>query len=1513
MGSRDAETAPHLGSGSRPDNWQQIFALGENGATDNMTWPVLSRNALNLDFETNPYLCKSHGSWNLLDKSNYFSWCLLDRYFTALPNLLLFISLARSISLMRFKPVKFSNSKKWDYYAKMSLIAVQIVTWLAFETLIRGDGTSVQESLDYFLPSTAVISLATLVLAGVTHYVEADRVIVPSDALLWYWLVSVVTNFLKIFSFVSSGHTNTWSFILQCFMFCESAFIMYLEWWIPKTRIRNVKASMMTADAFSRAFMLWLNPFITYASHNEIKERDLPETEEGFNVPDLSEKLRVSWENTGKSSWLSLGRAILGAFGSVLISVITGDLVGDACSYIQPFILRRLIGFVNSYGTDKQQPAVVGVYICFIIFFLSFLKTYGENTSWINSIRIFTGVNGSLYGMIYRKCMVMSPHSREQFPNAKIMNFVTVDLNEITYTFMTISNLLTAPVQLILCLYSLFVFLGPSFIAGLLALLISVPVNTVISRRMNKAFREIMEMKDKRIKFTTNLFTNAKSLKLYGWEEAYLAKLMSVRNDEELPRVQRNRINSVFMSAMFQIQPYLVASSVFLTYIYFSGRPLTAEVIFPCLILFNLLSSSLTVIPDAIMNILQSKVAFERIAGILKSPDEDLTKFFADMDDPAQEYGEPTVELKGVTSAWSDGDDGTIALENIDYTASKGDLCCVVGKVGSGKSAFLRTICGRLVIKKGTVKIRGPTAYVPQEPWLLNRSVKENILFESRFDPEFYQKTIEACALLPDIEQWPDGDDTEIGEKGVSLSGGQKARVSLARAVYSRADVYILDDVLSAVDEHVASHLIAELLSPNGLLASKTIILATNNIKVLSEATSIIMLEQKAIRERGSLPEVMAAQNSIYKLIKEFGKKNQEEALEDSSSDEVSFKDEYRGSRRRSSKESLRRASDASLKSISEEVSKNFKKTQKVAELNETGSVNKRLFLWYLRAGGFKLAILSISILFLSCALNTFSSIWLKEWSDSGASTGDSALRYLAVYFGIGVAYTLLDTLKQVLYPVILAIRASRKIHNDLARAVLRCPMSFFETTPLGRILNRFTGDMAEIDAQMVWSVVQFSTLLIQLGFAVLIIFYSTPYVLASILPVSVLYWYYQQHYMKTSRQTKRITSSTKSPMLAHMDESLKGVDVIKAYSKAGHFTHMCELHAELQLKAIFTSQSVDRWLGMRLNLMGAFIGLCTSTSAVYMTTQGKMSPGLVGLVMANAMQITNFMSRIVKQTVILERRGVALERIHQYTNLPSEGPEYVDGNRPAAYWPNHGDIKFENYSVRYRKNLDLVLKNINLHIKPREKIGIVGRTGAGKSTLTVALFRLIEPAAGAIIVDDVNTSNIGLMDLRQNLSIIPQDAQIFSGSIKDNLDPLGNHTDEKLHRVLELCHLKEHTEAIGGLDAKLAEGGTNLSKGQAQLMCLARALLHHSSVLVLDEATASVDVETDKIIQQTIRSEFKDKTIVTVAHRLNTIMDSDRIVVLEKGEVAEFDTPSNLLANKNSLFYALCEKGGFV
>lgn len=1320
-------------------------------------------------------------------------------------------------------------------------------------------------------------------------------------------------------------------------MNCTNIGYILVEWVVPKitapsktyqTLLDENEALMEHADVFSDISLSWMNPLIIQAAEASLSTENLPEIDRGYNTATNFAIFEKNWQNRSNDGFWALPFALFISFGSMLAKSACFEVSYNVIGFADPFLLRYLILFAATYYTDAvPAPMAIGIYIAMGMFAIAVIRTAFATKLLLYIIRCFTSLRSALMCAVYEKSLKLSAKEREGRSIGEIVNIMAVDIQTISMMVWQLTLLYDAPSQFIMCLISLHKILGTSWIMSLLVLLVFLPINYVTTNVMKRLRKQQMSFIDERTKLTTEIMSNVKSLKLYGWEKALLSRLDVVRNDKELRNLHKIILVSGVFDIVWQNIPYCAAGCCFAAFAYWNDIPLTSDIVFPCISLFNMMTGPIASIPFLLTSFIDCGVSLGRVRDFLVSEErqEDSIKKYP----AATTMGETSIEIKDSTFLFDREKEDSIALGNINFTARKGELSCIVGKVGSGKTSFLRGILGDLYQSEGLISLKGSIAYVSQTPWLMNGTVKENILFGSKLDPEFYQSTIKACSLTADLDILPDGDNTEIGEKGVSLSGGQKARVSLARAVYARADLYLLDDPLSAVDEHVGRHIIKNVLSSSGLLASKTRILSTNSITVLSKADNITLLEEKGIAEVGTLGQVMSRKGHLYALIKEFGRKDRDHEDSNSSSDTednlLADSDTAASSTqisRKASVATLRRASVASFrkratKSLGNDVvESDTKRTERSKELTQKGRVKWHVYTRYIKACG-KLGIgFSFLIIFLAPGIELASNFWLKAWVEQNSLThsNDNALFWIGGYFLIGFLTSLTILGRRIVTRSLCGLTASKLLHDTMARTVLRSPMSFFETTPVGRIINRFSSDINELDDGLPNAFIELLRTLVNLVVSMSVVIVSAPMVMAVLAPLSILYSYYQKYYQASSRELKRILSMSRSPIYAHFQESLSGVSTILAFDQMDRFKYQIQAHIDVNVRSIFLFRSASRWLSFRLQTIGATIVLSTALLVVVGSSQQKFSPGLIGIMMTYTLQVTDFLNNIVRAIVNLETSVVGVERVLEYCDLPSEAPEVIENKRPAAYWPSEGKIKFDNYSTRYRENLDLILKGVSVSINSREKIGIVGRTGAGKSSLVMSLFRIIEPVDGTISVDGVDITQVGLLDLRTKLSIIPQDSQIFVGTIRQNLDPFNNYSDDEIWSVLELSHLKDHIKTMpDGLNSTLSEGGSNLSAGQRQLMCLGRALLNPSNVLVLDEATASVDVQTDKIVQQTIRSEFKNKTIVTIAHRINTILDSDKIMVLDKGTVAEFDTPDNLLKNPDSLFYSLCKEGGFI
>ncbi|SCV04479.1 LAMI_0H16468g1_1 [Lachancea mirantina] len=1467
-----------------------------------------------------------------------FTLCFLDGIL--LPAVALFMIIFGTKELVRLSRephpgVKYR--KNWLLVSRLALVVLQAV--FAGAGLFEGE-TGEQGLLKVSLWQYS-LTLASLVVTFCLHFVEYFRSPISNGVVLFYWLFASIfqaaraTNFLVRHSYEDVWPAGKQVFVVTVFQACSGILELALEGLFTKAQmpyqeIREYHSKRKnnprdSANIFSRISFTWMTELMRSGYNKYLTESDLYRLPANFGSAEIAQTFEKRWDHEIKrSSNPSLAWALVLTFGGKMLLGAAFKVIHDILAFTQPQLLRILIKFVADYtdtADSDKEPIVRGFMIAIGMFVVSVLQTSVLHQYFLNAFDTGMNIKSGLTSVIYQKALVLSNEASTASSTGDIVNLMSVDVQRLQDLTQWGQIIWSGPFQLILCLVSLYKLLGPCMWVGVFIMVIMIPTNSIIIRLQKKLQKIQMKNKDERTRIISEILNNIKSLKLYAWEEPYKQKLEYVRNEKELKNLKKMGVTMAIGTFQFNCVPFLVSCSTFAVFVLTQkDKALSTDLVFPALTLFNLLAFPLAVIPNAISSFIEASVSVQRLRSFLMC--EELQRDSVQYKPKKTKIGDVSVNIGAdATFLWQRKPEYKVALKNINFEAKKGELACVVGKVGSGKSAFIQSMLGDLFRVKGFATVHGKIAYVSQVPWIMNGTVKENILFGHKYDESFYQKTINACALTVDFSILPDGDQTMVGEKGISLSGGQKARLSLARAVYARADTYLLDDPLAAVDEHVSRHLVECVLGSSGLLSTKTKILATNKISVLSIADSITLLENGQIVQRGSYDDVVKESSSpLAKLIASYGKKKRT-TDEDSetlaptpeSSTEENLDLQKLDKTFVSDTRSLRRASDATLRSLDFDDGDAPGKR----EHREQGKVKWDIYLEYAKACNPRHVVVLIVFIVISMFLSVLSNVWLKHWSEVNTKYGynPSVVKYLGIYFLLGLGSALSSLVQTVILWIYCTIHGSRYLHDSMASAVLRAPMSFFETTPIGRILNRFSNDIYKVDELLGRTFSQFFVNVVKVSFTILVICTSTWQFSLIIIPLSSVYIFYQQYYLRTSRELRRLDSVTRSPIYAHFQETLGGISTIRGYGQEDRFIHINQARVDNNMSAYYPSVNANRWLAYRLEFLGSIIIFSAATLSVFKLRQGSLTAGMIGLSLSYALQITQSLNWIVRMTVEVETNIVSVERIKEYSNLKPEAPQIIKDNRPAEDWPTKGDIVFENYSTRYRSELGLVLKGINLHVKPKEKIGIVGRTGAGKSSLTLALFRIIEAAEGRILIDDVSIDKIGLSDLRHHLSIIPQDAQVFEGTVRENIDPTNCFTDEQIWGALELSHLKEHIMGLGddGLNAQLSEGGGNLSVGQRQLMCLARALLIPSKVLVLDEATAAVDVETDQVIQETIRSAFKDRTILTIAHRINTIMDSDRIVVLDQGHVAEFDKPEVLLQNTESMFYALCKEASTI
>uniref|UniRef100_A0A8C1UKG9 Multidrug resistance-associated protein 1 n=1 Tax=Cyprinus carpio TaxID=7962 RepID=A0A8C1UKG9_CYPCA len=1081
------------------------------------------------------------------------------------------------------------------------------------------------------------------------------------------------------------------------------------------------------------------------------------------------------------------------------------------------------------------------------------------------------------------KALVITHAARRTSTVGEIVNLMSVDAQRFMDLITYINMIWSAPLQVILALYFLWQNLGPSVLAGIAVMVLMVPLNAVIAMKTKTYQVAQMKSKDNRIKLMNEVLNGIKVLKLYAWELAFKDKVSAIR-ESELRVLKKTAYLGAVSTFTWVCAPFLVALSTFAVYVLVDEHNiLDAQKAFVSLALFNILRFPLNMLPMVISSMVQASVSMKRLRVFLSHEELDEDN----VERPAISSCESN-SIRIVEGAFSWSKDDSPTLKRINVCIPEGALVAVVGHVGSGKSSLLSALLGEMQKQEGYVSIKGSVAYVPQQAWIQNATLKDNILFGRDAKDSWYQKVVEACALLPDLEILPGGDSTEIGEKGVNLSGGQKQRVSVARAVYCSCAVYLLDDPLSAVDAHVGKHIFEKVIGPQGLLQGRTRVLVTHGLSFLPQVDLILVMVDGEITEMGSYTELLGRQGAFAEFLHTYTNTEQEEVEESVAGEAGLLRSELLSySTGKTPQKTEPNDVAASKKTKSADAARLTE-----ADKANTGRVKLSVFWEYMKAIGLPLSIFSVFLFFCHHLSSLGSNYWLSLWTDDPVinNTQPNREMRLGVYGALGISQGIAVFCYSVAVSVG-GILASRYLHQTMLYNVLRSPMSFFERTPSGNLVNRFAKETDTIDSVIPSIIKMFMGSMFNVLGSCAVILIATPLVAIIIPPLGLFYFFVQRFYVASSRQLKRLESVSRSPVYTHFNETLLGTSVIRAFGEQQRFITESDGRVDHNQKAYFPSIVANRE-----------VRVC-----------GKLYHGAVHLLFPYFPQVTASLNWLVRMSSELETNIVAVEKVKEYGDTEKEAEWRLEHSTLPAGWPTAGHIEIHNFGLRYREDLELAISDISVNIEGGEKVGIVGRTGAGKSSLTLGLFRIIEAAQGEIRIDGVNVAELGLHELRSRITIIPQDPVLFSGSLRMNLDPFDGYTDEEVWRALELAHLKNF---VSGLPDKLnhecSEGGENLSLGQRQLVCLARALLRKTKILVLDEATAAVDLETDNLIQSTIRTQFEDCTVLTIAHRLNTIMDYTRVLVLDKGQMAEFDSPSNLIAKKG-IFYKMAKDSGLV
>ncbi|EEH04039.1 ABC protein [Histoplasma capsulatum G186AR] len=1100
--------------------------------------------------------------------------------------------------------------------------------------------------------------------------------------------------------------------------------------------------------------------------------------------------------------------------------------------------------------------------------------------------------------------------------NGRIITLMSVDVDRIDRALELFHLLWTSPILVVVALIVLVVNIGYSALSGYALLLTGLPFVTYSVRSLIRRRKKINKMTDERVSLTQEILTAVRFVKLFGWESSFLRRLNDIRQ-REIHAIQvilsiRNAILCVSLSL-----PGFASMLAFITYS-LSNHVLSPAPIFSSLALFNALRMPLNMLPLVLGQVTDAWTALGRIQEFLLAEEqqadiqqdtslapaikvEDASFAWerlptdaareADRKDEkrmrrCKEVNESTSPAQGNSTC--DLPIEPFELKDFTFEIGRNELIAVIGTVGCGKSSLLSALAGEMRLTRGNVTMNATRAFCPQYAWIQNATAKDNILFGKRYDDVWYNKVVDACALRTDFDMLPAYDATEIGERGITVSGGQKQRLNIARGIYFDADVILMDDPLSAVDAHVGRHIMDNAIC--GLLKDKCRILATHQLHVLSRCDRIILMDGGRISSIDTFDNLMRDNEAFRQLL---ATTSQEEDTSKNGSDR-----------------------EDGIEAASVEMPKNKSKTSKPLALMQqedraVSSVDWEVWRAYIASFGL---IINVT------------SLWLSFWTSDefGLSTG----QYIGVYAGLaGIQLCLIFAFSTTLS--VSGTNASRVMFQKAMTRVLRAPMAFFDTTPMGRIVNRFSHDVHTMDNDLTETMrIYYLTLSLIISILILIIVFFH-YFAVALGPLFILFLIAANYYRASAREMKRHEAVLRSTVFAQFSEGISGISSIRAYGVQAHFLRRLRAALDDMDSAYFLTFANQRWLSVRLDAIGIFMVFVTGILVV--TSRFNVSPSISGLVLSHILAISQMLQFTIRCLADVENSMNATERIHHYgTKLEEEAPQHL--LELDSQWPQQGRISFSNVEMRYRPGLPLVLQGLTMDIRGGEHIGIVGRTGAGKSTITSTLFRMTELSGGTIKIDDIDIATVGLHDLRSRLAIIPQDPALFHGTIRSNLDPFNEHTDLKLWSALRKADLvgqdtpsDSSTDQINSsptarqpqqrinLDTVVEEEGLNFSLGQRQLMALARALVRDSRIIVCDEATSSVDFETDRKIQKTMSQGFKGKTLLCIAHRLRTVINYDRICVMDQGRIVEFDEPLKLWEKPGGVFRGMCDRSGIL
>ncbi|KAI3456831.1 hypothetical protein Pfo_013494 [Paulownia fortunei] len=1229
------------------------------------------------------------------------------------------------------------------------------------------------------------------------------------------------------------------------------------------------------AGIFSLFTFSWMSPLISLGYKKTLDLEDVPQLAISDAVrgafPILNNKLESYRGESNRVTTIMLAKGLIYTTWREIALSAVYVLVYTLASYVGPYLIDTFVQYLNGHRDFKNEG-----YVLVSAFFIAKLfECLAQRHYSFKVQQAGYRARAALVAKIYNKGLTLSCQSKQGHTTGEIINFMSVDAERIGDFGWYMHDPWAVILQVALALAILYRDLGLASVAAFVATVLVMLANVPLGRLQEKYQDGLMKSKDKRMKATSEVLRNMRILKLQAWEMKFLSKILDLRN-VETGWLGKYLYTSAVTTFVFWGAPTFVSVVTFGACM-LMGIPLESGKILSALATFRILQEPIYNLPDTISMIVQTKVSLDRIASFLSIDDlqpdvvENLPVGSSDT----------AVEVINGNFSW-DVSSPSPTLKDINFRVSRGMRVAICGTVGSGK-------------------LSGTKAYVAQSPWIQSGKIEENILFGKDMDRQWYNRVLEACSLNKDLEILAFGDQTVIGERGINLSGGQKQRIQIARALYQDADIYLFDDPFSAVDAHTGTHLFNECIL--GLLDSKTVIYVTHQVEFLPAADLILVMKDGTIKQAGKYNDILKSGSEFMELVGAH-----EEALSSLDSINVETRTSGEDKSSRNAKSVLQKQESRNDGNDKVDNSGETKAQLVQEEEREKGNVGLSVYWKYITtAYGGLIAPFAVLAQVLFQILQIGSNYWMA-WAtpvskDVAPHVGGSTLILVYVALSVGSAFCIFG---RALLIATIGFKTANILFNKMHLCIFRAPMSFFDSTPSGRILNRASTDQSTVDLNMASIIGLFAFVIIQLLGTIAVMSQVAWQVFIIFIPVIAICIWLQRYYIAAARELARLCGVCKAPIIQHFSETLSGSSTIRSFDQEPRFRDVNMRLIDGYSRPKFHTAGAMEWLCIRLDVL-SLVTFAFSLILLISIPEGIIDPSVAGLAVTYGLNLNSLQAWVVWNLCFMENRIISVERILQYTSIPIEPPLVLESNRPQSHWPIHGEVNIRDLQVRYAPHMPFVLRGLTCTFFGGKKTGIVGRTGSGKSTLIQTLFRIVEPTVGQILIDGINISSIGLHDLRSRLSIIPQDPTMFEGTVRSNLDPLEEYTDEQIWEALDKCQLGDEVrKKAEKLDSAVSENGENWSVGQRQLVCLGRVLLKKTKVLVLDEATASVDTATDNLIQQTLKHHFTDSTVITIAHRITSVLDSDMVLLLDNGLLKEYDSPEKLLEDKSSSFAKL-------